>query len=132
MRKIFLVAMFGILCVAGCKKNDEYGYGKGPSTFPQLNGYYNNSSSILSRTLIIGENNILTVSDKKWNSKDEKWEPLNSVSKEWKVENNKFYMRYWDYNYATMTPILGDWEVYSFEFIDSDNFKLDDKLYTKE
>lgn len=44
---------------------------------------------------------------------------------EWKVENGRFYERY----YSENEEYCGDWRSYSFEFIDNTQFKIDGKLF---
>lgn len=43
---------------------------------------------------------------------------------EWKIENNVFYRRYWNTKGA-------QWKTFTFEYINSNSFKLDGKTFSK-
>lgn len=131
MKKILLVVMT-VALFAGCNKGGDTDDGKRPSTFPQLNGTYKNSTTLFITRLSFGDNNILTKSISSWSVKDEEWKSMGGSNYEWKVNGKTLSMRSWDYSYTLELLTLGEWESMSFEFIDSKNFKLNNNLYTKE
>ena len=126
---------FIVLCFfISCEQDDM----NKPSTYPQLNGvyvyeYYNSWNSGLYEDYRYEEwkfdqTRQVWKTWKYWSYTSNGWnnalKELFVQDYEWKIENGKFIKKYW---YTPSAP----WDTLTFQFIDSNHFKLDGKLFTR-
>lgn len=133
MKMRYLLVLF-FLVLYSCSK-DEMDL---PTSYPNLNGKYE-YNSYTSRENGLYENYQYETWEfdktrnawnywKYWSYTENGWynalkEP-GGHSWEWKIENNIFYRRYWNTTGAL-------WKSLNFEYINSNSFKLDGKVYLK-
>ena len=134
-KRYFLVIIVLIIFVFGCRKKDM----DLPSTLPELNGTYSYDSytSWDDGLYEISRYDSWSFDDTRkawnftlnWSYTENGWTNATKDSKssdiEWKVENNIFYEKLWDNEFDS-------WRSHSFEYIDMNSFKLDNKLYHRE
>jgi hypothetical protein len=143
--KLISILFCIILLFAGCKKDTDsislnQNLEPAPSSFPNLNGTYSFhfyeswNDGLYERSQYDSWH--FDKTRKAWNyscywsyTESDGW--YNSLKKgrgfdmEWKIENGFFMQKLWNNRYSNYTS-------HSFEYIDNNSFKLNDKLYKKD
>jgi hypothetical protein len=135
MNKFLFISLILVMLFSSCKKEEN----DLPSSYPSLYGSYTHSfyesweDGLYERSRYISydfdDTRKSWYYSRRWSYTTSGWsnaiKESNSWDLEWKVEDGKFKERLWDNEYA-------DWYSHDFEFINSNEIKIDGYTFYKD